>query len=107
MVPLATCRNHPLGTKRIARELARAPEHLTTRALHRKAGEAMDRIFRDQADYHEARKRLDFRRVTIHTASGKVGKLDGALRALMGEMFLENLAIHTRRGHDGVVRDGQ
>ena len=57
--------------------------------------EDMDRIFRDQADYHNARKRLDHVGVAIHTVGGKVGKLDGALRALMGEMFIENLVLHT------------
>ncbi len=69
--------------------------------------EHVDRISRDQADYHTARKSLDHAGVAIHTASGKVGKLDGALHALMGEMFLENLALHTRRGLEGVVRDGR
>jgi site-specific DNA recombinase len=69
--------------------------------------EDMDRIFRDQADYHNARKRLDHVGVAIHTAAGKVGKLDGALRALMGEMFIENLVLHTRRGLEGVIRDGR
>ena len=69
--------------------------------------EDMDRLFRDQADYHTVRKRLDHLGVSIHTASGKVGKLDGALRALMSEMFIENLVIHTRRGLEGVIRDGR
>src|SRR3981081_2276231 len=48
----------------------------------------MDRIFRDQADYHNARKRLQHNGITIHAISGKIGKHDGALRALMGEMFI-------------------
>ncbi|MBR2117714.1 MAG: recombinase family protein [Afipia sp.] len=69
--------------------------------------EDMDRIFRDQGDYHTARKRLDFLGITFHTASGKVSKIDGALRALMGEVFIENLALHTRRGLEGVIRDGR
>lgn len=69
--------------------------------------EDIDRISRDQADYHAARKRLDFLGITIHTATGKVGRLDGALRALMGEMYLENLALHVRRGLEGVVRSGR
>ena len=68
--------------------------------------EDVDRISRDQGDWHAARKRLDFIGIITHTAGGKVGKLDGALRALMGEMFIENLALHTRRGMDGVIRDG-
>jgi site-specific DNA recombinase len=69
--------------------------------------EDMDRLFRDQADYHTTRKHLDHLGVAIHTASGKIGKLDGALRALMSEMFIENLVLHTRRGLEGVIRDGR
>ncbi|MGY8634298.1 recombinase family protein [Bradyrhizobium sp. 14AA] len=69
--------------------------------------EDMDRIFRDQADYHNVRKRLDFLRITLHTVSGRVGAIDGALRALMSEQFIENLRVHTRRGLEGVLRDGR
>ena len=69
--------------------------------------EDVDRISRDQGDWHTVRKRLDVLGIAIHTASGKVGKLDGALRALMGEMFLENLVVHTRRGLESVIRDGR
>ncbi|WP_390894591.1 recombinase family protein [Bradyrhizobium diazoefficiens] len=69
--------------------------------------EDVDRISRDQGDWHAARKRLDFLDIKIHTASGKVTKIDGALRALMGEMYVENLALHTRRGLEGVIRDGR
>src|SRR3954453_12165305 len=82
------------------------------RALERRGfdvlvAEDMDRVFRDQADYHTARKRFDYHRVPIHTATGNVGKLDGALRALMGEHFLENLKVHVVRAMEGVVRDGR
>ncbi|EIG62292.1 recombinase family protein [Bradyrhizobium sp. WSM1253] len=69
--------------------------------------EDMDRIFRDQADYHNVRKRLDFLGITLHTATGKIGTIDGALRALMSEQFIENLRVHTRRGLEGVLRDGR
>jgi site-specific DNA recombinase len=70
--------------------------------------EDMDRLFRDQADYHNTRKHLDHVGTSIYTAGGgKVGKLDGALRALMSEMFIENLVLHTRRGLEGVIRDGR
>jgi site-specific DNA recombinase len=69
--------------------------------------EDMDRIFRDQADYHNARKGLDFLGITLHTAAGKIGTIDGALRALMSEQFIENLRVHTRRGLEGVLRDGR
>ena len=69
--------------------------------------EDLDRLFRDQSDYHVTRKHLDHIGIAIHTAAGKVGKLDGALRALMSEMFIENLVIHTRRGLEGVIRDGR
>lgn len=69
--------------------------------------EDMDRLFRDQADYHVARKDFDFLGIAIHTASGQVTRIDGALRALMGEMYIENLKLHTRRGMEGVIRDGR
>lgn len=85
-------------------ELMRAAE---ARLFDIIVAEDMDRLFRDQADYHTARKHLDHLGVAIHTASGKVGKLDGALRALMSEMYIENLVLHTRRGLEGVIRDGR
>lgn len=69
--------------------------------------EDVDRLARDQGDYHTARKRLDFLGIAIHTASGKVTRIDGALRALMGELYIENLVTHVRRGMDGVIRDGR
>jgi site-specific DNA recombinase len=69
--------------------------------------EDMDRVFRDQGDYHQARKRLDHHGITIHTAAGKVSKLEGSLRALMGEMYIDNLRQHVIRGLEGVVRSGR
>lgn len=79
-----------------------------TRAFDVIFAEDIDRISRDQADYHAARKRLDYLGVAIHTATGgKISRIDGSLRALMSEMFIENLAIHIRRGLEAVVRDGR
>src|SRR5579871_435748 len=69
--------------------------------------EDMDRIFRDKADYHNARKSFEYHGVPIHTATGKVGKLDGSLRALMGEYFIDNLKVHVVRAMEGVIRDGR
>ena len=69
--------------------------------------EDVDRISRDQADWHSARKRLEFCGVKIHTPGGVVGSLDGSVRAMMAEHFIENLAQHVRRGLAGVVRDGR
>jgi site-specific DNA recombinase len=70
--------------------------------------EDLDRLFRSQADYHTSRATLDFHGVKIHTvAHGHVGELDGALRAMVAEQFLKDLAVHTRRGMEGVVRDGR
>lgn len=86
------------------RDMMRAAEQ---RGFDVLIAEDIDRISRDQGDYHAARKRLDFLDIAIHTATGKITKMDGALRALMGEMFLENLALHTRRGLEGVIRDGR
>lgn len=69
--------------------------------------EDVDRVFRDQGDYHAARKRLDFLGIGVHTATGKVGKLEGSLRAMMGEMYVDNLRLHVIRGLEGVVRSGR
>ena len=69
--------------------------------------EDLDRIFRDEADYHAARKDLDYLGIGIHTATGRVSRIEGTLRALMGAMYLENLALHVRRGLEGVVRSGR
>lgn len=69
--------------------------------------ENVDRISRDQADWHNARRDLDFLGITIHTATGRVSRIDGSLRALMGELYLETLAINVRRGLAGVIRDGR
>jgi site-specific DNA recombinase len=96
--------------RRLDRQSSRLPGlNAAAEALHFDVivAEDVDRISRDQGDWHTARKRLDFLGIAIHTASGKVGKLDGALRALMGEMFLENLVVHTRRGLESVIRDGR
>ena len=76
-------------------DLMRAAEHKEFNAIF---VEDVDRLARDQSDYHAARKRLDFLGIAIYTASGVVSRIDGSLRALMGEMFIENLATHTRRG---------
>jgi len=57
--------------------------------------EDMDRFFATRPDYHAARKELDFLGITIHTATGS-DQDRCALRALMGEMYLENLALHVR-----------
>jgi Site-specific recombinases, DNA invertase Pin homologs len=69
--------------------------------------EDVDRIARDQADWHWARKRLDFLGIKIHTPGGVVGRLDGSVRAMMAEHFIENLALHVRRGMAGVIREGR
>ena len=67
--------------------------------------EDIDRISRDQADYHAARKQLAFRDIKIFTAHGLVGAIDGSVRAMLAETYLSDLAQKTRRGLAGVVRD--
>jgi site-specific DNA recombinase len=84
--------------------LMRAAE---TKSFDVLVAEDMDRVFRDQGDYHHARKWLDHHGISIHTAVGKVSKLEGSLRALMGEMYIDNLRLHVIRGLEGVVRSGR
>ncbi len=69
--------------------------------------EDVDRISRDEADWHAARKRLDFQGVKVHTASGIVGRIDGSVKAMFAAHYIENLALHVHRGMAGVVREGR
>ena len=69
--------------------------------------EDQDRLTRDQGDFHAARKILDFCGIRLLTANGFVGGIDGSVRALLNELYIENLAAHTRRGLAGVVADGR
>jgi site-specific DNA recombinase len=67
--------------------------------------EDVDRISRDQADFHAARKQLKFSGIEFHTAHGLVGEIVGSVRAMLSELYLSNLSQKTRRGLAGVVRD--
>jgi site-specific DNA recombinase len=69
--------------------------------------EDQDRLTRDQGDFHAARKVLDYFDIKLLTASGFVGGIDGSVRALLNEMYIENLAAHTKRGLAGVIADGR
>lgn len=70
--------------------------------------EDVDRIARDEADYHAAKKRLVFAGIAIHTAhTGPISGIEGSVRAMMSAYFLENLAHKVRRGLAGVVRSGR
>ena len=61
--------------------------------------EDIDRISRDEADYHAARKRLTFLGIKIHSAhGGEISSIEGSVRAMMGALYLQNLAQKTRRG---------
>jgi hypothetical protein len=96
--------DEPHGLPALRFTLSRSRDQLVRRLA---VIEDMDRIFRDQADYHAARRRFEYHGVAIHTATGKIGKLDGSLRALMGEYFIDNLKVHVVRAMEGVVRDGR
>ena len=70
--------------------------------------EDVDRISRDQADYHAFRKRLSFLDVKIHAVhGGEISSIEGSVRAMMGALYLESLAQKTRRGLAGVVGQGR
>jgi site-specific DNA recombinase len=69
--------------------------------------EDVDRISRDEADYHAASKRLAFLGIKLHTAhGGEVSRIEGSMRAMMSAFFLENLAHKIRRGLIGAVARG-
>ena len=70
--------------------------------------EDIDRLARKQVDTLQLRDRMEFIGVQIHTvADGRVTKLNAGFRGLMSEMFLDNLALHVRRGQAGRVSEGR
>jgi site-specific DNA recombinase len=70
--------------------------------------EDVDRISRDEADYHAARKLLAFHDIEIWDArNGKVTGIEGSVRAMMASHYIENLAHKTRRGLAGVLKSGR
>jgi len=78
------------------------------RKFHVLIVEDVDRISRDEADYHAFRKRLAFLEIRIHTVhGGEISSIEGSLRAMMSAHYLQNLAHKTRRGLAGVVAQGR
>lgn len=68
--------------------------------------EDQDRLTRDQGDLHATCRVLDFSGVRLLSSSGYAGKIARSVRGLLNEMYLENLAVHVRRGLADVVSKG-
>ncbi len=69
--------------------------------------EALDRLSRDQEDVAFLFKQLTFSGVRILTLSeGEISELHVGLKGTMNALFLKDLAIKTRRGLEGRVRQG-
>jgi site-specific DNA recombinase len=70
--------------------------------------EALDRISRDQADIATLYKQLKFCGVPIVTlAEGTISELHVGLKGTMNALFLQDLALKTRRGLRGRVERGK
>ncbi|MFK0300638.1 recombinase family protein [Brevundimonas sp. NPDC090276] len=70
--------------------------------------EALDRLSRSQADIAAIYEDLRFHGVAIHTISeGAVDELHVGLKGTMNALFLQEIRRKTRRGLEGVVRDGR
>lgn len=70
--------------------------------------ESLDRISRDQEDLTGVFKRLDFAGIAILAVhDGRADAVQVGLRGLMGGLFLADLKHKTRRGLQGVIRDGR
>ena len=70
--------------------------------------EDIDRLARGEGDAPKLRQRCEFLGVEIHTCTdGFITKMHAGLKGLMGSLFLDNLAAHTKRGMAGVIRDGR
>ncbi len=74
--------------------------------------ESQDRLWRDQAEMHDALKRLRFWNVrvfTVDTGTDLTDKSGGIIASVVGwqsEAFLDNLREKTLRGMEGRVRQG-
>ena len=69
--------------------------------------EALDRLSRDQEDTAALFKQLSFAGVSIVTlAEGEISELHVGLKGTMNALFLKDLALKTRRGMEGRVRQG-
>ena len=69
--------------------------------------EALDRLSRDQEDVAALYKQLTYCNVRILTLSeGEISELHVGLKGTMNALFLKDLAIKTRRGLEGRVRQG-
>ena len=70
--------------------------------------EALDRLSRDQEDLAGLYKRLQFAGVEIIAVhDGRADQIQVGIRALVGTLYLQDLAHKVRRGMEGVVRDGR
>ena len=69
--------------------------------------EALDRLSRDQEDVAGLYKQLTFSGVRLITlAEGEITELHIGLKGTMNALFLKDLAMKTRRGLEGRVRQG-
>ena len=69
--------------------------------------EALDRLSRDQEDIAALYKQLTFSDVKLITlAEGEINELHVGLKGTMNALFLKDLAMKTRRGLEGRVRQG-
>ncbi|MCY3732547.1 MAG: recombinase family protein, partial [Rhodospirillaceae bacterium] len=70
--------------------------------------EALDRISRDLSDVASIWKRLQFHGTELLTVEeGKITTMHVALKGLLNDEFIRNLAAKTRRGQAGRVREGR
>ena len=70
--------------------------------------EALDRVSRDQADTATFYKHLSFHGIQLVTlAEGRIDELHVGLKGTMNALYLKDLAMKTRRGLEGRVRDGR
>ena len=70
--------------------------------------EALDRISRDQADTATFYKHLSFHGIQLITlGEGRIDELHVGLKGTMNALYLKDLAMKTRRGLEGRVREGR
>jgi len=105
----ATYTDHAIsGASRLRPGYQKLLEDARAHAFDIVIAEALDRLSRDQEDVAALYKQLTFARVKLVTlAEGEINELHVGLKGTMNALYIKDLALKTRRGLEGRVRQGR
>jgi len=107
--PVATYTDHGMsGASSLRPGYQKLLEDARAGAFDVVVAEALDRLSRDQEHIAALYKQLGFAGIRLVTLSeGEISELHVGLKGTMNALFLKDLALKTRRGLEGRVRQGR